>query len=233
MKKSLFLLILSSIILSGCSTSRERQATEKYIKANSVVLEAVAFAANAIDKKINANIEISSWNSTPIDTITAKAFYLDALRKSIEDANTYKKYTLYEDSIKVSHNHDRYLHSFSEYMKNYFYHEYQESLDKWEADKAEYAKLVSLIGDLRKSMEETGEEHLYYVYQFSERINFKNPLTNEKVEEELLCFSYVSLRTNSVVKVDENCNSYIRSLNRLPSPITMKVANEDDLPVLL
>ena len=234
-KLGALVLCLVSIVMISCQKDPVREATEQYIKANSQQVAMLSAVSAYLDmnggSKIDASVEISEWNSTPIDTLTKDDFYLFELKRRIKEANDYKRHTLYNDSMTIVRYQQRLRGAYvSEYTKRSL----EDAKERQRLHLAQYKNMVDNVNLIKeKQYGSDGKEPIYLVYQFTESLIFTHPTSKEKVSREFNCFSYVSLIKQAVTYVEEGVDDYSPKFENLVSPFKEKEFEvEDELELI-
>ena len=214
MKIKFFALVLCvvSIGMISCNNSDPaRDATEQYIKANNQFVI----------------VEISKWNPIPIDTLTKDEFYLYELKKRVKAANDFKRHTLYDDSLEVVRCQQEIMDN--SYTTYYFQRKFENAKEEQKRHLAEYQNMVDNINLIKeKQYGSDGNEPIYYVYQFTEKLSFRHPTSKEKISRDFNCYSYVNIIQQTVTYVEEGKDSYSPILEKLASPFKEKEIEEED-----
>lgn len=225
-------LCLVSIAMVSCKKDPVREATEQYIKANSQPVAMLSAVSAYFDmnggSKIDASIEILEWNPTPIDTLTKSDFYMYELKKRIKEANDFKRETLYNDSIRIVRCQQDIKNAY--YVLDFHKRSLEDAKEDRRLHLAQYQNMVENINLIKEKQSGIdGDEPVYYVYQFSERLTFTHPTSKEKVSRDFFnCYSYASLIQQAITFVEEGAEDYSPKFENLVSPFKEKEFEQDD-----
>lgn len=203
MKKILFLAMVA-VIATSCASKQEKQ-TAKWLKENGETAKQ-AKEAKALGFDMKESLSLTDWNSTPIDTITDGDIVKDGELWFAENDATY--------NLKLATSRYQTLTEWAslDYMKSESEKLRKEAEEaSREADKA-LAKVDSINNYLTT---EAAQKPLYYVYECVLKVKSKNPLTGDKMNGEVKCYSYVSIKNGNVVKVVDDGKPYKMSGSKL------------------
>lgn len=231
MKKALSaLLVCMCILFMGCSNP-VKNATKEYIKANGSTIMAIAILERIGGNDVDAKIEILQWDDTPIDTITREDFCKYELKKRINAANDYKKNVLQRDSKQVAKYRKDLANASG--LKEVYREWLNDASQTLKLHQQEYQKQVDQINKIKEIAQQPNKDDvIYLVYHFTERINFKHPVTGEKVSRDFNCFSYVDMIQYAVTYVDEGRDDYSPAYWSLHSPMKFDDEEEEELELL-
>ena len=225
----LLMLCLVSIGMISCKKDPIKEATERYIKANSIHVHEMTAISSYLNthggNKIKFTVNIIDWNATPIDTITIEDFYDYELKSRIKKANEYKLHTLHSDSSRIA----RYRKDIRIMGEDYFKSFLDNALQDQKRHMAVYKNMVDNINLIKEKQHlPENSEPVYLVYEFTERLVFTHPTSKEKVEREYHCYSYANLKQQAVTYVDEGEDSYTPKFEELISPFVEQELHEED-----
>lgn len=211
---ALMLGIVSIIMISCSNGNQAKSATDEFMNTKSFMMEFVNKVAKT--RGVEVRIHIEEWDNTPIDTISKRDLYNEPGVKCLEGLVTsYKAYE--EDSIQIVEYEQKY-ETATPYWKEYYYNKLsglKESAAKNNKNAEIYNERLLKINALKQ--EDDLSEVMYYVYQFTERMSYKE--NGENHEEDFMCFSYIDAKTNEVAYVHEGAGKieqYSRFVYSLP-----------------
>lgn len=229
MKSNFIALVLCivSIGMISCQKDPVREATEEYIKSNSKYIFQTIMLGG-----MNPSVTIDSWNPIPVDTITLDEFYLYELRKRIKEANEFKRHTIYDDSVSIA----RYQRNYDQYssLREIHKRNLEDALVRQKMHLNQYQHMVDNINEIKelRSMKD-GNESIYYVYQFVEKVTYKNIISGEWNSKDVDSYSYVNLIQGKVIYVAEGEEIYSPQYEKLMSPYKEKeFIDEDELELI-
>ena len=224
MKKNLVALMLGfvSIVFFGCSSNSTKTpseestlpngslamiSTENYMNTKSKTLATATMISSTLGENVKVNIELINWNDTPVDTITMAMIYDCKAYLADYDVIHYKScVSLAEQNVETCKD----LVSFdASYKKNL--NEARALLSK---EKKNYQIAKHTVDSIKNLITSASNKDsiVYLVYMFNEQITYKHPVSNTKITNDYVCFSFINAATQEVAKVSENVRLYERKL---------------------